>query len=186
MVGKMFPNGPSTRRALLLLGGLTLAACQGVETRQPEFSPYDPKEQRFRDRTGTLGGDGITLFSTASGNSAEPGVPSGGGIGVNAYLWRGALETISFIPLQSADPFGGLIVTDWYQPESTPGERLKVQVLIRDTILRADGVKVTVLRQVRDGGVDWLDTPSDPTTATTLEDKILTRARELRVAGIEP
>ena len=104
------------------------------------------------------------------------------GIGVNAYLWRGALETLDFLPLASADPFGGLIITDWYQPASTPDERLKVHVLILDRALRADAVKASVFRQVRkDGG--WVDAAVDPATTTALEDKILTRARELRIAS---
>jgi hypothetical protein len=161
-----------------------LSAC-APNAEQPEFTPFDPKEQAQRDRYGTITGGGITLYSSGSPEAGEPAAPSGGGgIGVNAYLWRGALETIDFMPLMSADPFGGLIVTDWYQPVENPDERLRVQVLIRDTVLRADGVKVTVLRQVRRGS-DWLDSPADPETARVLEDKILTRARELRVAGLE-
>jgi hypothetical protein len=161
---------------------LALAACQ-PDPVQPEFSGYDPRDQAFRDRFGTLGGgDGVTLFSNR--RPEDQAGSGGGGIGVNAYLWRGALETIDFMPLVSADPFGGLIITDWYQPATAPDERLRLQVLIRDAALRADGVKVAVLRQVRNGAGDWLDMPADQQTATIIEDKILTRARELRVAGL--
>ena len=88
------------------------------------------------------------------------------------------------MPLASADPFGGLIITDWYQPPESPNERLKLQVLIRDRVLRADGLKVAVFRQVREGE-GWLDAPVDPATGTRLEDKILTRARELRIASVD-
>ena len=114
----------------------------------------------------------------------EGGGGGGGGIGVNAYLWRGALETLNFMPLASADPFGGLIITDWYQPPESPDERLKLQVLIRDRTLRADGLRVSVFRQTRDRESGWVDAPVDPRTALELEDKILTRARELRVAAV--
>jgi len=182
---------PTTPRLLPLLAAaavLTLAACGGVPRGQnPEFTVYDPKEQRIRDRYGTVTGqDGFSLFGRGgSSRTSTDGGSGGGGIGVNAYLWRGALETLDFMPLASADPFGGLIITDWYQPPESAGERLKVHVLILDRALRADAVKVSVFRQERQGGVDWADAPVDPKTATALEDKILTKARELRIASAD-
>ena len=172
--------------ALLAFG---LGACQGVTPKNPDFTVFDPREQRQRDRYGTFTGqDGFTLFSTSErrGAASEGTSTGSGGIGVNAFLWRGALETINFMPLVSADPFGGLIISDWYQPQSSPEERLKVHVLILDRSLRADAVDVSVFRQVRDaGGGEWLDAPVDPTTAVELEDKILTKARELRIVSAE-
>ena len=177
--------------AAALLYGVTLilSAC-GTQSTMPEFTVFDPREQRQRDRSGTFtGADGITIFgSGSSGAAAAAAAAEGtgaGGIGVNAYLWRGALETINFMPLASADPFGGLIITDWYQPAGLPDERLKVHVLILDRALRADGVQVSVFRQQRTARGDWLDEPVDPKTVVELEDKILTKARELRVAGLE-
>ena len=105
-------------------------------------------------RSGTVTGrDGITIFGTGNSEAAQQAAAAAsgsGGIGVNAYLWRGALETINFMPLASADPFGGLIITDWYQPAGLTDERLKVHVLILDRSLRADGVQVSVFRQLRD------------------------------------
>jgi hypothetical protein len=168
----------------LLAGGL--AAC-GLQGQNPEFTVFDPKDQRIRDRYGTIQGtEGVTLFSTEKPRpaGADDGGGGGGGIGVNAYLWRGTLETLDFMPIASADPFGGLIITDWYQPPESPSERLKLQVLIRDRALRADGLKVAVFRQVR-AGDGWSDAPVDPETAVRLEDKILTRARELRIASVD-
>ena len=182
---------PVIRIASLLVAATvaagSLAACN-TPGRNPDFTVYDQRDQRIRNRYGTVQGtDGVTILSTekpkpaGSGTSGDGG--GGGGIGVNAYLWRGTLETIDFMPIASADPFGGLIITDWYQPPQTPTERLKLQVLIRDQALRADGLKVAVFRQVREGS-NWIDAAVDPTTATALEDKILTRARELRVANV--
>ena len=177
----------ATRALVLPLAlSLSLGAC-GATPKNPEFTVYDPKEQRIRDRYGTITGqDGFTLFGNSGGRrqaATEEG--GGGGIGVNAYLWRGALETIDFMPLASADPFGGLIITDWYQSASAPGERLKVHVLILDRSLRADAVKVSVFKQVRRETGEWLDAPVDPKTVVELEDKIVTRARELRIASVE-
>jgi hypothetical protein len=181
---------PAAFRALTLafLAALTLAGC-GVTPEYEKFTVFDPKEQRLRDRTGTFTGkDGITIFGGGSTQKAalQQGDGGGsGGIGVNAFLWRGALETLNFMPLASADPFGGLIITDWYQPASAPSERLKVHVLILDRSLRADAVKVSVFRQAQGRGGEWIDQPVDPKTATELEDKILTKARELRIASLE-
>lgn len=179
------------RTALALLlpaaAALALPACGSLPRgRNPDFTVYDKQDQRIRDRYGTVTGqDGFTLFGGGRSRSASADDGSGGGgIGVNAYIWRGALETLDFMPLASADPFGGLIITDWYQPPESAGERLKVHVLILDRALRADAVKVSVFRQERQGG-DWADAPVDPKTATALEDKILTKARELRIASAE-
>jgi hypothetical protein len=172
--------------AVGVLAGL-LGGC-GADVQHPDWTPYDPRDQARRERYGTItGSDGITLFSTGRRGTdqaaAQGGGGGGAGIGVNAYLWRASLETLDFIPLLSADPFGGLIITDWYQPAEAPDERFKLQVLIRDVALRADAVRVSVLRQRRDPRAGWVDVPADPRTATELEDKILTRARQIRIAS---
>ena len=104
-------------------------------------------------------------------------------LGVNSYLWHATLDTLSFLPLVSADPFGGVIISEWYVAPSSPNERLKVTVYIMDRALRADGLKVVVFRQVKNGNA-WQDAQPSPDTAHKLEDSILTRARELRLATL--
>ena len=104
-------------------------------------------------------------------------------LGVNSYLWHASLDTLSFLPLVSADPFGGVIISEWYVPPTSPNERLKVTVYIMDRALRADALKVVVFRQTNNGGV-WQDAQPSPDTAHKLEDSILTRARELRLATL--
>ncbi len=107
-----------------------------------------------RSRTPT-----ITIFArrTTAGVGVDTSKDSkqqeaGTSLGVNAFLWRGALDTLSFMPLASADPWGGVIITDWYAPPTANGERFKATAYILGRQLRADGVRVTVFRQVRDGG----------------------------------
>ena len=100
-------------------------------------------------------------------------------IGVNSYLWRAAVDTLSFAPLITADSNGGVIVTDWYANPNTPGERVKLTVSIIDQDLRADALRVAASRQVNQGGV-WVDAPVAAATVQKLEDIILTRARDLR------
>ncbi len=106
-------------------------------------------------------------------------------VGVNSYLWHATLDTLSFMPLASADPFGGVIITDWYSAPSNLNERVKVTIYILDRRLRADGIKIAVFRQTR-SNEGWVDANVSSDTATKLEDAILTRARELRLASAAP
>ena len=104
-------------------------------------------------------------------------------IGVNAYLWRAAIDTLSFAPLLQADSNGGVIVTDWYASPQNPGERIKLTVSILDQDLRADALRVAASRQVSQSGT-WVDAPVAAATVQKLEDIILTRARDLRRTSI--
>jgi hypothetical protein len=106
-------------------------------------------------------------------------------IGVNGYLWRATLDTLSFMPLASADPYGGVIITDWYTNPEKPDERLKCTVYILDSRLRADGLNVAVFRQSRDASGNWVDAPTAGQTETDIENSILTRARQLRLSNIK-
>ena len=109
---------------------------------------------------------------------------AGPAIGVNSYLWRATLDTLSFMPLTSADPYGGVILTDWYANPEQPAERFRATVYILDTRLRADGLNVTVFKQSRDASGGWVDAPVAAQTETDLENAILTRARQLRLSDI--
>lgn len=110
---------------------------------------------------------------------------TGEGIGVNSFLWRASLDTLGFMPIASADPFGGTIITDWHQLPESPNERFKINVFILDRALRADGVKVSVFKQARDAMGGWVDVKVDPRMAADLENSILTRARQLRIVSTE-
>ncbi|ALL15077.1 hypothetical protein AQ619_17860 [Caulobacter henricii] len=110
---------------------------------------------------------------------------SEGSIGVNGYLWRATLDTLAFMPLASADPYGGVIVTDWYVNPEKPDERFKATIYILDTRLRADGLNVNVFKQAKDGAGGWTDVPAADQTATDIENAILTRARQLRLSNIK-
>lgn len=107
------------------------------------------------------------------------------GIGVNSFLWRASLDTISFMPLSEVDPFGGVIITDWYANPQMTTERFKLTVYILDTRLRADALAVNVFRQVRDETGGWIDAPASTSTAYEIETAILTRARQLRISQLE-
>jgi len=128
-----------------------------------------------------MGGD----KKSDSGGAGSGGAAAGGGppgVGVNSFLWRATLDTVSFLPLASADPFGGVIITDWYSPAEAANERFKVNIFILGRELRADGVRCTVFRQRRDPGGQWADAPVDQHTGPDLENAILTRARQIRLS----
>lgn len=104
---------------------------------------------------------------------------------VNRYLWTASLETINFMPIESVDPVAGVIITDWFASQAAPDERFRANILILDTALRADALKVRVFKQVQDPvSGDWADAAVNPNTAREIENAILTRARELRLNAI--
>ena len=129
-----------------------------------------------------FGKDGFSLFE--SGSSKDSGSSGGGGIGVNSFLWRASLDTIAFMPLLSADPFGGVIITDWYGPPESQGERFKLNIFILGTSLRSDGVRATVFRQTKGREGSWMDASRDEKLDRDVEDSILTRARELKINSL--
>lgn len=170
--------------ATALLGAALLAGCGGNETAFPRSA-----DQRggatYENRETVFGEGGLTLLGDDSIFEGDAAAGTGGGIGVNSFLWRASLDTISFMPLASADPFGGVIITDWHSPPEAASERFKVNVYILGRDLRADGVRAAVFRQLDNGSGQWVDAKVDEQTAVDLENAILTRARQLRVAGLE-
>jgi hypothetical protein len=128
---------------------------------------------------------GCAMFGGGARDTGKAAAAGSAGIGVNSFLWRASLDTLSFMPLSAADPFGGTILTDWYASPERPSERFKVTVYILDTRLRADGLKVSLFRQTRGVNGIWADADADPDTSLQLENAILTRARQLRLATIE-
>jgi hypothetical protein len=154
--------------AIMMTAALALTACS-------MFRGDDDRPQSRADDNNRGG-----FFGLGGGDDDEADT---GGIGVNSYLWRASLDTLSFMPLASADPFGGIIITDWYSDPATPTERFKATVYILDTRLRADALNVSIFRQQQAGG-NWADAGVDPETEIQIENAILQRARQLRLAQI--
>lgn len=147
----------------IAIGALVLAGCAHRAPDQP-------------------GGGGFPLHMIGGGPKTAP--QPAPGMGVNAFLWRSTLETLSFMPLASADPYGGIILTDWYANPEKTDERFKVTVYILDTRLRADGISVTVFKQVKDATGGWTNAPVSAQTSIDVENAILTKARQLRLSTI--
>lgn len=164
----------------LVISAVGLSACSGGKVdlpRKPRAGEIG-RQYESNKRETIFGQDGITF----GGSKEQAGVDTGGGggIGVNSYLWRATLDTVSFLPVTNADPFGGVIITDWYAPPETPNERFKLNAYVLGRALRADGIQVSVFRQVLDGSGNWRDAQVEADAGRKIEDSILTRARQLR------
>ena len=167
----------------LFLGGiLGLSACESVESEAKYPSGLERTttgDDIYGEKESIFGDGGLGIFGGKKDDSGD----GSSGIGVNSFLWRASLDTVSFMPLSSADPFGGVILTDWYSPPESGNERFKVNVFILGRQLRSDGVRVRVFRQTLNKGT-WRDSDVSGDMGTQLEDTILTRARQLRIAQI--
>jgi predicted small secreted protein len=160
----------------LLASSIALSACSKVRAvGEDEYS--GDYRTKGGERGRMFGDQGLVLG--IGGKASTSNDEGGGALGVNAYLWRAALDTLGFMPLASADPFGGVIITDWYSPPAAQGERFKATAYILGRQLRTDGIKINVFRQVLQNG-QWMDASVSAATTGEIEDKVLARARELR------
>jgi hypothetical protein len=177
--------GRSTWRplfAFLAMPALLVAGCGGGENTEPI-----PQGPPGRAPDGSVFGDGgASVDNLVSGDAFGLGQEEeGGSLPVNKFLWQASLDTLSFLPLASTDPFTGVIATDWGAAPNQPGERFKVTAYMLSPALAASSLRVAVYREVRDGSGAWVPAAIDPETPRKLEDAILTRARQIRIADIE-
>lgn len=160
-----------------------VCGCGATDLLGDKETSYPKRKEQIRNESrGKLTGEGGLLLGGGSGSSHDEG---NNPLGVNSFLWRATLDTLAFMPLVSADPFGGVVITDWYEDPKAQGERFKVNALILDRSLRADGVKISLFKQQLDAGGVWRDSAIEESRARELEDTILTRARQLRVKTIQ-
>ena len=161
-----------TRFTLLTIVFLVLSACSGGGTPPPEEkgpgSFLTGKDEQ-----------GLSIKDIVGLN----GESSGAGLPINALLWRASLDIIATIPLDDVDTFGGTIVTEWYQLNDSADERIKLAIFVLDRELRSDGIRVIVYVQNKSGDV-WQDSGTDAEMGQRIEELILTRAREIRAAGV--
>ena len=173
---------PATLLLLLFFANFSISSCSKYKGEAKYPTGYDRTTTGgdiYGNRESVFGKDGLSLFGGKDKDKNDGST----GIGVNSYLWRASLDTVSFMPLASADPFGGVIITDWYTAPEKPNERFKVNIFILDKQLKSDGINVKVFRQTGKNG-QWKDSTTADNTGTKMEEAILNRAREIRVADI--
>jgi hypothetical protein len=175
-------------RSAALIAVIAVAACssEGLKPSPtpPNYAGRGSGSPGDMITTSRLGGDDSGILFSFGGNKKDKdggagGTGGGSGLGVNAFLWRGALDTIGFMPLLSADPFGGVIITDWYSPPGVTDERFKAAVYILSRELRSDGIRVNINRQVLQNG-QWVAADVAPSTVADIENKVLARAGYMR------
>lgn len=174
------------RNTIIFCGMLfLLAACGGFGG--SKTSPTDTRDHKDKklEKYGTIFDDG-GLFAGANvvigGQRVGPGET--GGVAVNAYLWRATLQSLSFMPLQQVDPFGGVILTEWHSPPDKPDERIKLNVFIIGKALRSDALQVTLFRETLNSSNNWQTSPTNEDTARRIENSILEKARQLRLKNL--
>ena len=162
----------------IFLISLILSGCS-TSFNMPDWMDADLSRERAAERQAKKDGgptgkiqDSIKLFGSDIRDS-------GAMIGVNSLLWRASLDTISFMPLEEADPYGGIIMTEWYNNPNNPDERYKITIYILDTRLRADAVRVSVFMQQNLNG-EWINISTSEDTRLQLENSILTKARQMK------
>lgn len=163
----------------VLVLALSLCGCSSEYTKE-DLETMHPDDLQNRGMGKFLGEETLVFGGPKKRETEDTG------LGVNSHLWRATLDTISFMPISSADPFGGVIITDWYSPPQSPQERLKMNIFILDRQLRSDGIKVSIFRQEREPSGQWIDKPVDPQTVIDLENTILARARHFRTKTTKP
>lgn len=147
--------------------------------------PKSARKEKWAKMDSILGGDGgVTIYDS---NPNKKSFISGGGkvsastMNVNPYLWQAALDIASFMPIKSSDSSGGVIATDWYEDPDYPGERYRLNIRIKAVELNVNNLQVNVFKQTLKDNV-WREVKPNPEIANDLEDKILTKARELKIA----
>ena len=167
-------------KSLVVIYLVFLSGCMGEEGSVPDLMTIGDETVDMDKRETIFGGDLLTF------GDDKPDTPSpGGGIGVNAFLWRATLDVLSSWPIFSADPFGGVIITEWYAPPQSPNERFKFNVFILDRVLRADGVRVSIFKQTKNSDGAWQQAALQSETQMLVENSILTRAQQFRTESLQ-
>lgn len=175
----------ATKAAAAALLAALLAACTGGLPASEPASPTPDESERALRNAGVEGSVLDVVGGLQAGN-VRLGDPDNalGVSNVNKHLWRASLDTLSFMPIASTDPFTGVIATDWASTPDAPGERLKATVFVTSTALSAQSLRVAVYREVLQNGA-WVSAPVAEETPRRIEDAILVRARQLRIAEAE-
>ena len=145
----------------------------------PELAMRDA-QTRLQSGGGLLGKGGLSFSGILGNNEKKNDETSTVSMSVNAYLWRGALETINFMPLSSADPIGGTIITDWYSTTQNQNERCKLNIFISGTQLKSQNLKVSSFCQVFTNQ-KWINAEVNEENNIKLENAILNKAKKLRL-----
>lgn len=147
------------------------------KARESGLAEKDAKN-RLQSGGGLLGKKGLTIGNNNDQSQSVASV----GMPINPYLWRASLESINFMPLTSADPFGGTIITEWYNDEKNLNERCKVNIFIKGVELKTSNLKASIFCQEKISD-NWVDVEVDQNKNITFENSILEKAKKIRLSN---
>ena len=137
-------------------------------------------ETRLQTGGGLLGKGGISLSGIINNDAENNNSTTTIAMSVNKFLWEGALETIDFMPLSSADQVGGTIITDWYSTSAKPNERCKLNIFISGMRLKTENLKVSSFcQEFKDPS--WINKEIDQENNIKIENAILNKAKKLKL-----
>jgi len=147
---------------------------------------FNDPDMQWRDaQTRLQTGGGIlskkpttNMFSTKQSEQTYSSI----GLPINPYLWRGSLETISFMPLAAADPFAGIIITEWYSSEDNQNQRCKLNIFIKGVELKTNNLKVNSFCQALNENGGWIDQKVNEDNNIQLENAILNQAKKIKLS----
>ena len=163
-----------TRGAIIERAGVTMGGDQTASGRKLQM---EVAENKLRTGGGLFGKKGGIDLLNENNQTASIGV----GMPINPYLWKASLETINFMPLSSADPFAGLIITDWYSQNNT-NERCKINIFIKGVELKTSNLKVNSFCQTLSDKNNWISNESDIEVNAQIENAILNKAKKLKLS----
>ncbi|MEL6566540.1 MAG: DUF3576 domain-containing protein [Pseudomonadota bacterium] len=157
--------------ALFLVVGAVLAGCgqigQSTANRSPGTATDPNNPNDFESGQERAQASGTTIRDAFLQRRNEERI-----VQVNRYIWTASLQVLNFLPIQEVDPYTGVIITGFGTPPGG-GNSYRATVLIQDPALDARSLNVAL--QTRGG-------PASASTVRAVEDAILTRARQLRIA----
>ena len=173
----------TSKCVLIFIGLVLLQACSSIktETKRTDINDiiYMPHQKVERELAESKGGSFLKDIFGNSNTKASNNTQ----IAVNPYLWKASLEILSStMPLASVDSNSGIIITDWYNLKTKNNERVKISILIDSIDLRADGIKVSIFKQIKNSN-NWSTTKVNPNMVKNLERKIIRQASLLQDAG---
>ena len=167
----------TARDAIIERSGTLMRAGTGEEALAAQM---DDAENRLRTGGGLFGKGGLEIIDTdkkdKSGGVATIGMP------INPYLWRGSLEIIDFMPLLSANPFAGVIITDWYTDQNNKNQRCKLNIFIKGVAMTTNNLKVNSFCQTLSENNNWIDEKVDNNNNRQLENAILNEAKKIKLS----
>ncbi len=137
-------------------------------------------ETRLQTGGGLLGKGGLSLSGILGDDDEDNASVSTVTMSVNPFLWRAALETIDFMPLNSADQAGGTIITDWYSTENNQRERCKLNIFITGKKLNTENLRVTSFCQ-EFNDIMWVNSKTEKEDNIKIENAILNKAKKLKL-----